>query len=298
MEQKIQDILPNLPHQMNIDYDYILTAEEEKNAIAHEISILKKTAYLKMVELKMHPEAIKLKLSSDDYFEEKLDKAEILKRYNVLKHRGNELSKKRIDRINEIQREKDELKCVWVYGKFFKVIRNHFLQKHGNFIFSETGSIYIKAICFFLSSNERFNTELGLDLRKGILVSSTTGVGKTETIKAVMNNPFNPISIYSMIDITDFVKKEGEFNLRVGNRIICLDDVGTEQPTVKHYGTEINWFKDFIETYYLEEHPFNKLIITTNLTGEQIEERYGKRVRSRMREMLNQIAFKGEDLRK
>ena len=215
-----------------------------------------------------------------------------------MKHRELEEAKKRIDKINAFKKLKNDLKIEWTYEKFYSVIRTHFFYKHGNFIFNDTNSFYIRAVCFFLASNSRFNSELNLDLSKGLFIVGTTGLGKTEIIKAVKDNPLNPIAIYSMIDITDFVKKEGEFNLKIGSRIICLDDLGTEQPTVKYYGTEISWFKDFIENYYLNEQTFNRLIITTNLTGEQIEERYGKRVRSRMREMFNMIAIKGEDLRK
>ncbi len=44
--------------------------------------------------------------------------------------------------------------------------------------------------------------------------------------------------------------------------------------------------------------PFWYTHVTTNLSGDQIEENYGTRVRSRMREMFNMIILPGEDRRK
>jgi len=78
---------------------------------------------------------------------------------------------------------------------------------------------------------------------------------------------------------------------------LYLDDVGTEEPIVNHYGTKINWFKNFIEMYYLKNKPFNKLIISTNNSFDEIESKYGFRVRSRIKDMFNIIDVQGKDMR-
>lgn len=295
MENKISNLLPQNQQQTITNYDYILTPEDEQNAINHEVSILRAAAERKAQGLVSLQEINQL-LKTD--FESKLDKSAIFERYNILKHRDIEETQKQVEKTNAFKKLKDDIKIEWTYQKFYITIKRHFEKKQQAFIFNDVNNFYIKAICYFLSDSSQFNEVLKLDYRKGLFIVGTTGLGKTEIIKAVKDNPLNPIAIYSMLDIADFVKKEGEFNLKIGSRIICLDDVGTEQSTVKYYGTDISWFKDFIENYYLNEHPFSRLIITTNLTGDQIEERYGKRVRSRMREMFNTIALKGEDLRK
>ncbi|NEW80482.1 MAG: ATPase, partial [Gelidibacter sp.] len=41
----------------------------------------------------------------------------------------------------------------------------------------------------------------------------------------------------------------------------------------------------------------SKTHITTNLNAEELETRYGSRVRSRLREMLNVVAFDSKDKR-
>jgi DNA replication protein DnaC len=43
--------------------------------------------------------------------------------------------------------------------------------------------------------------------------------------------------------------------------------------------------------------PHNRTMVTTNLTPEQMKEKYGERVYSRMREMFNVIPIAGSDLR-
>jgi DNA replication protein DnaC len=98
-----------------------------------------------------------------------------------------------------------------------------------------------------------------------------------------------------MIDISDEVREYGGFQAK--GKVVYLDDVGSEE-TVNHYGSKINWFKEFLESYYLNSTDFSRLIISTNCNFDQIQEKYEFRVRSRMKEMFNIIDVKGKDLRK
>jgi DNA replication protein DnaC len=152
-------------------------------------------------------------------------------------------------------------------------------------------------LCFFFSSDHRFELELGYSFNKGIMVQGPSGLGKTSAIEAIAHNPVQPVAIYSMIDIANKVRKDGECNIDTKS-IILLDDVGSEEEQVNHYGTKINWFKDFIESYYLGHNNFSKLLITTNCSGDELERKYGYRVRSRIREMFNTILIEGNDKRK
>ena len=166
-------------------------------------------------------------------------------------------------------------------------------------IVNESNKALITAICFFLSNDARFETELGLSFKKGLLIRGISGLGKTFLITCVKDNLLNPVAIFSMLDIAEKIKDEGSFNIRFKkDRIIYLDDVGTEESTINHFGTKINFFKNFLETFYMH-HPqdFNRLIISTNSNFNEIEEKYGFRVRSRVKDMFNIIDIKGEDLR-
>ena len=163
-------------------------------------------------------------------------------------------------------------------------------------ILHDDNTLLIRAICFFFSRDERFETELNYDLNKGFLIRGVSGLGKTYLLKCIENNDVRPIKIVSMIDISEQVKEEGTYDLQYKNSLY-LDDVGTEEPIVNHYGTKINWFKNFIEIYYLKNKPFNKLIISTNNSFDEIENKYGFRVRSRIKDMFNIIDVRGKDMR-
>ncbi len=181
---------------------------------------------------------------------------------------------------------------------FYNLIKSFFLENYGQFIWEENeNQHYIKAVCFFLSNDPRFETELGYSFRKGLWISGNAGLGKTKVLEAVKNNELNPISLISMGAINDKVKRDGECILNTRNTI-CLDDVGTELSPVKHYGTDIYWFKEFVESYYNQYKTFNRLIITTNCDGDTMEQLYGNRVRDRLREMMNPILLTGKSLRK
>jgi DNA replication protein DnaC len=186
----------------------------------------------------------------------------------------------------------------WDARKFYQTIKSHFITRFGLFKGHIWQKDYIRAICLLLSHDARFQAEMNLNFEKGILVKGKSGLGKTEIIRAISANPIRPIKIISILDICDEVKENGFCELNTKERIL-IDDVGTEPEVINHYGTRINWFKDFIEKYYLHANGnFSKLLITTNLTGDDFEARYGLRVRSRMREMFNVINLAGNDLRK
>lgn len=67
--------------------------------------------------------------------------------------------------------------------------------------------------------------------------------------------------------------------------------MGSEQDG-KHYGNQCNVIAEVLLSRY-DLFISDRLIthITTNLDANQIEEMYGTRVRSRLREMLNMIAW-------
>ncbi|MEK6878907.1 MAG: ATPase, partial [Nanoarchaeota archaeon] len=72
---------------------------------------------------------------------------------------------------------------------------------------------------------------------------------------------------------------------------VCFDDMGTEDDR-KNYGNESNVMADvMLNRYDNKRNLIRKTHITTNLTTEEMEQRYGSRVRSRMREMFNLVIF-------
>ncbi len=83
------------------------------------------------------------------------------------------------------------------------------------------------------------------------------------------------------------------------NNFYCFDDLGVE-PTGRHFSKDCNVMGEILLSRFdlfnsnnqqLTTHNYTKTHATTNLNAHELEDRYGNRVRSRMREMFNLIAF-------
>lgn len=172
-------------------------------------------------------------------------------------------------------------------------------------LYPEDASLIYKLLVFAVEDKKEAR-KLNLDLKKGILLSGPIGCGKT-TLMSLVRYFFQPGKQYqvkSTRDITFEFEKEGYkvINRYSKNRptlsytnllpsIYCFDDLGIEQ-TQKHFGNECNVMGEILLSRY--DLFISKGIpthVTTNLSASEIEEKYGNRVRSRMREMFNLVAF-------
>lgn len=301
MEKQLMDRLAKSLQVTSSDLEpepYILTSEEENDCINHAIEKAKSLYSWKQDQLKI-PEVKKKERLSKMNWELKINRTKILKDANASKHYQIWQKEKRQEEKEQEQKLKQALIDKWNANYFFKFMSLTSKYEFGKkLIVNQYNSDFITAVCFFLSRDERFETELGYSLKKGLLIRGISGIGKTHIVKCVANNELHPVFVVSTIEITDEVKNNGEYNLPiVPNGCIYLDDLGTEQPTVKFFGTAISWFKDYIEMAYLDNASFNNILISTNNSAQDFEDKYGFRVRSRIREMFNVIDVKGKDMR-
>jgi DNA replication protein DnaC len=75
------------------------------------------------------------------------------------------------------------------------------------------------------------------------------------------------------------------------SEVLLFDDLGLEQ-TPKYYGNECNVIAEILlNRYDLFVSKRMMTHITTNLSASELESIYGNRIRSRMREMFNLVAF-------
>jgi DNA replication protein DnaC len=291
--QKIKTVLPEKQSSLTEPEPYILTQEEEQAAIDHAITSQKKHLTWKMADVGMKQEQILAKLSQIDIG---INREEILQRANELKHHDIWQKEQREKEKKEAIERHEALKKRSDAKYFFNLMAWTSEQIGKKLIVNESNKTLIKALCFWLSEDPRLEKELNLSFNKGLLIRGTAGVGKTHLVKCVSMSDLKPIKIYSMIDIAQEIKASGEAAMNQRGHIY-LDDVGSEEATINHYGTKINWFKEFIESYYLNSRSFNRIIISTNCSFKELEDAYGFRVRSRLREMFNVIDVTGEDMR-
>lgn len=277
---------------------YILTKQEEEAAIRNAIEAAKDFMRHKASK-KCFDGEVEAKIKATDWNKE-INREDIFQKANKNKHHKIwEHSQREEERKNELARQETIIKkCDANY--FYNLMkRTCIVDFKKQFEHDDFNRELIKLICFFLSRDNRLETELNFDKNKGLLIRGVSGLGKTFLFECVMKNELNPVKILSMIEISEEIKSEGEFNISMdGEKILYLDDVGTEEATINHYGTKISWFKDFIETQYTRKNGFKNLVISTNLNFSQIQDQYGFRVRSRMKEMFNIVDVSGKDRRK
>jgi DNA replication protein DnaC len=174
-----------------------------------------------------------------------------------------------------------EAKGKLLFGKHFE-------------IFEADREIIYKLSNYFIQDTEKCE-KAGIDPEKGILFSGPVGSGKTSLMKLLkfivpLQRP------YSVVPCRNIVFAFNHLGYKIiedyGNgSFFCFDDLGVE-PMGRHYGQDCNVMGEILLSRYdLFLKSKLKTHATTNLNAAELEERYGNRVRSRMREMFNLIAF-------
>lgn len=185
-------------------------------------------------------------------------------------------------------------------------------RKGLKFDLDEHNEEVFKQLCQYFTDNPAFEKD-GLSLKKGIMLCGPVGTGKTTMMSLFTGNQKQSFTVISCRKMADQFKTGGEELLHIWSRPLstpssadnfyqkqlgtCFDDLGTEG-IKKNFGDTVNVMQDLILNRYDNSstpHYFTHL--TTNLTAEEIGEFYGKRARSRMREMFNLITLSGEDRR-
>lgn len=189
----------------------------------------------------------------------------------------------------------------------FDQLKAYIATSHPHYKIDVHNASIFDALCYYFTGDKRFE-ELSpdLSLKKGIMLYGAIGCGKTEMMRVISKNTFRPFIINPVRKITDaYADKKGgvqalkeyssmlevypHLNLGIANCGRCFDDLGTEENR-KNFGNEINVMQDILYKIY-DERLAGNFHLTTNLTTDEIEEYYGKRIRSRMREMFNVLEF-------
>lgn len=176
-----------------------------------------------------------------------------------------------------------------------------YLEAKGKLLFGRDFKIYEedREVLFKLSNYaiRDFGScrKMGLNPDKGILLSGPVGCGKTSLMKLIryITPHFRPYEIIPSRNITFGFNHIGFSIIEdYGNgRFYCFDDLGVE-PEGRHFGKDCNVMGEILLSRYdLFMETGIRTHATTNLNAQELEERYGHRVRSRMRELFNLIAF-------
>ncbi|MFN8254204.1 MAG: hypothetical protein U0W24_00855 [Bacteroidales bacterium] len=175
------------------------------------------------------------------------------------------------------------------------------LYNPGFKLYPEDYEVIFKLLVYFLKDSagaDKYN----ISLSKGILLSGPVGCGKTSlmNILKLFQKPGERFIFKSCRDISfEFIQEGYSVIYKYSKqsfknetpRTYCFDDLGTEN-NLKYFGNECNVMSEILLSRYdlfIFQHMLTHL--TTNLNSSEIEDFYGLRVRSRLREQFNLIAF-------
>lgn len=161
-------------------------------------------------------------------------------------------------------------------------------------IFEEDKEILYKLSNYFIQDAEKCS-RMGIDPAKGILLTGPVGCGKTSIMKLMkfivpLQRPYEVISARN---ITFGFNHIGYKTVEdYGNSgYFCFDDLGVE-PEGKFYGQNCEVMGEILlSRHELFQRHKMRTHVTTNLSASELEERYGERVRSRMRQLFNLVSF-------
>lgn len=227
------------------------------------------------------------------------------------------------DEVNEALRQARSAKAAWIreqeywkkvrsektypkpnFSELYEVIKKVAFNAIPDFIFDEHNTQIIQQLCAYFSTSAEECKKYGLSLKKGICLVGPTGCGKTTIMHLFMSNPFQSYAVVPCRKVGYEFAEQGfkaiekySDNLKRTENVYgheeygyCFDDLGGTKEDRKRFGDGVLPMEEVLMNRY-DKGKFFQTHITTNLTADQIEEIYGARVRSRMRELFNMIKF-------
>jgi DNA replication protein DnaC len=190
------------------------------------------------------------------------------------------------------------------------------LLKNPSFELDEFSKPIFDMLCLYFSRDKNFEScGENFSLYKGICLAGNPGIGKTKIMELFELNKRQCYLVMNMERVQQDCKENFD-NYQIYSAAVpgwggtkryfyqeqvlwCIDDIGKEE-LLMSYGNKAFIFSKIIELRSSKKHllQYYPLHITTMLTAEQIGDKYGDYIRSRMREQFNWINYQGIDRRK
>ncbi len=137
---------------------------------------------------------------------------------------------------------------------------------------------------------------------KGVLILGKNGTGKTlillSFIKLIMTVSNKHIIHTHSKALPELLRQQNDnHKYFASGRSFYIEDVGKEKKEIKHYGTLITPFPDFIDAIYSNSYGLH-LACSNYSLKRTLETNYGKTITSRIVELYNIHVLEGEDMRR
>lgn len=129
---------------------------------------------------------------------------------------------------------------------------------------------------------------------KGLLLYGNCGRGKSLMVRYAIPAIFRAF-LRRVVTVVDCGSPQPNIDEILRRKFVVLDDIGTEVDHVD-FGTRRNIVVEEINK--AQDKPDTMLIMSTNLSGELIQQRYGDRIFDRIKYLCCRIPFNGQSLRK
>jgi len=198
-----------------------------------------------------------------------------------------------------VQYNLGNLKGKHIHYDFKKIL--NYLNAKGMLLFGkkfkihEEDEIIIFKLCIYFIRDYDYCKKFDIDINKGVLLSGPVGCGKT-SLMTLLKHIVPHQKPYEVIPARNIAFSFNNLGYSIiedygDHNFYCFDDLGVE-PTGRHFGKDCNVMGEvLLSRYDLFLKNNIKTHATTNLNAEELEDRYGNRVRSRMRQLFNLVGF-------
>ena len=174
----------------------------------------------------------------------------------------------------------------------------------------------VNALCLYFAGDPNFDSLNGdFSLDKGILLLGVPGVGKTHLMNFFAKNPHASfivptckvitekyVQVWKRDDQSTIEYYSGLHSAEIGHVYdqaflgTCFGDLGAESEG-NSFGNKRNVIEEIVFNRYEAKLPFKYTHFTSNLTADMIGQKYGERMRDRLREMCNVFVLNGKSFR-
>ena len=192
---------------------------------------------------------------------------------------------------------------------FFKAAQKFHAHTNLDFEVDSYNKNFLGHFCRYWNQDKAFEILENISLQKGLMVFGSFGTGKTSSFQIIQGIAkryqvpelwFPSISTQEVVAKFNLERNKEDVVQYYSKGVFLFDDLGSELAgnNIYQYGKEDVFVRILLNRYRVFETKGTKTHITTNLSMDQIENRYGRQIADRFIQMFNLLKLDGPSRRK